>query len=178
MPQLIHRSSSNDTPGQESFMTTDKEGAPKRGDQHAALAIFLGRWRAEGKSYGGPNQPDEDPKSTSELWVSTHTGIWHSGDFFLVQDERAMVGGKPFDTLSVMGVDANTGSYFARSFENHGFYRRYDASVSGRVWTFTGSMERARIEFSADWRTQTIAWEWRPKDRWLPLCDRVAGRED
>jgi hypothetical protein len=35
-----------------------------------------------------------------------------------------------------------------------------------------------RIAFSADGRPQTITWEWRPKGQWLPLCDRVAYRED
>jgi len=149
-----------------------------RGDQHDALAVFLGRWRAEGKSYGSPSQPDDDPKSAAEPWLSTHTGTWHTGEFFLVQDERAIIGANPFDTLSVMGVDAKTGRYFARSFENHGFYRHYDVAVDGRVWTLTGETERARTEFSADGRTQTISWEWRPQDRWLPLCDRRARRED
>ena len=94
---------------------------------------------------------------------------WQDGEFFLVQDERAIIGANPFDTLSVMGVDAKTGRYFARSFENHGFYRHYDVAVDGRVWTLTGETERARTEFSADGRTQTISWEWRPQDRWLPL---------
>jgi hypothetical protein len=42
----------------------------------------------------------------------------------------------------------------------------------------SGDFERARIAFSADGRTQTITWEWRPKGQWLPLCDRVADRED
>jgi hypothetical protein len=37
-------------------------------------------------------------------------------------------------------------------------------TVAGRVWTITGATERARIEFSPDRR--------------LPLCDRVAVRED
>ena len=77
-----------------------------------------------------------------------------------------------------MGVDTQTGRYFARSFENHGFYRRYDVAVDRQVWTLSGDFERARIEFSADGRTQTITWEWRPKGQWLPLCDRVAHRED
>ena len=95
-----------------------------------------------------------------------------------MQDERAKTGSNPFDTLSVMGVDAKTGGYFARAFENHGFYRHYEVERDGRVWTFTGATERARIEFSADGRTQTITWEWKPKDRWLPLCDRTARRED
>ena len=89
-----------------------------------------------------------------------------------------MIGASPFNTLSVMGVDATTSGYFARSFENHGFYRHYNVAVDGRVWTIDGETERARIEFSADGRTQTITWEWHPKDRWLPLCDQVAHRED
>ena len=158
--------------------TNDNETPPTHGVQHDALAVFLGRWRSEGKSYGSPNQPDDDPKSAPEPWIGTCTGMWHSGEFFLIQDERVMIGASPFDTLSVMGVDAKTGRYFARSFENHGFYRHYNVAVDGRVWTIDGETERARIEFSADGRTQTITWEWHPKNRWLPLCDRVAHRED
>jgi hypothetical protein len=148
-----------------------------RGEAHRALAVFLGRWRAEGESYGGPNQAADDPRGAPDPWVSTHTGEWHTGEFFLIQSERAMVGGHPLDTLSVLGVDAETGRYFARCFENHGFYRHYDLAVDGSVWTLGGELERARIEFSADGRTQTISWEWRPLDGWLPLCDRVARRE-
>ncbi|MEP7002668.1 MAG: DUF1579 family protein [bacterium] len=158
--------------------TNDDQTASTRGYQHEALAVFLGRWRAEGKSYGSPNQPADDPKSAAEQWTSTHTGHWHTGEYFLIQDERAMTGASPFDTLSVMGADTTTGRYFARCFENHGFYRHYDVSVDGQVWTLTGESERARIDFSPDGRTQTITWEWRPKDRWLPLCDRIARRED
>jgi hypothetical protein len=112
--------------------TGDNESTPIRGPKHQALAAFLGRWRADGESSGGPNQSADDPKSRSERWVSTHTAKRHIGEFFLIQDERAMVGGKHFDTLSVMGVDAKTGRYFARSFENHGFYRCYIVDVEGR----------------------------------------------
>ena len=156
--------------------TVNNEAPPKRDARHDALAVFLGRWRADGQSYGGANQPEAEPKSKAEPWVSAHTGTWHTGEFFLVQDERATTGRNPFDTLSVMGVDASTGRYFARCFENHGFYRHYDVQVDGRVWTLIGETERARIEFSADGRTQTITWEWRPHGQWLPLCDRVARR--
>jgi hypothetical protein len=156
--------------------TPDNEAPPVRGAQHEALAVFLGTWRATGTSYGLPERPEDDPKSAASPWISTHTGTWHTGAFFLIQDERANPGDQPFDTLSILGVDAQTGRYVARTFENHGFYRHY--AVDGRVWTLTGESERARIEFSADGKTQTIAWEWRPKGRWLPLCDRVAVRAD
>ena len=77
-----------------------------------------------------------------------------------------------------MGVDDRARDYFARTFENHGFYRNYRVTVDGRVWTWSGDTERARIEFSEDGRTQTIVWEWKPKSEWLPLCDRTAVRTD
>jgi len=69
---------------------------------------FLGQWRAEGKSYGSPNQLADDPKSASEPWISKHTGTWHPGEYFLIQDEKATTGANSLDTLSVMGVDPGT----------------------------------------------------------------------
>ena len=149
---------------------------PERGPRHDALEVFLGDWEAEGESFGGPDQDPRNPRASPTRWISTHHGSWHTGKFFLIQDERAQVD-RPFDTLSIMGWDEATGRYFAHSFENHGFYRRYDVAAKGRVWTLSGDTERARIELSEDGRRQTIAWEWRPKDVWLPLCDRVATKK-
>lgn len=154
---------------------TDHRTPPRRSDRHDALQVFLGDWRASGDSYGSPDQDAADPRGRPVPWTSTHTARWYSGSFFLVQDERANVGG-PFDTLSILGWDEAAGRYFARTFENHGFFRHYDIAVDGRTWTFAGASERARITFSEDFSTQTIAWEWRPEDGWLPLCDRVATR--
>lgn len=156
----------------------DSELPPSRDAKHEALSIFLGEWQAQGISYGGTEQPSDDPKGNGVPWTSTHTGRWYTGEFFLVQDEQARPGGEVFDTLSVTGVDPQTGNYFARSFENHGFYRHYDVSVVGNVWTFSGEHERARIEFSEDNQKQMITWEWKPKGQWLPLCDRTATRID
>jgi hypothetical protein len=150
--------------------------APKRGMQHDALAVFLGSWTASGTSYGGESQSISDPKAAGAPWTSTHVAQWHTGEFFLIQDERARPGGIVFDTISIIGVDERTGKYFAHCFENHGHYRRYDVENNGRLWTFAGESERATITFSADGMTQNIVWEWRPKMMWLPLCDRVAVR--
>ena len=147
-----------------------------RGAKSAALAVFLGKWTARGSSYGGTDQSGSDPKTNGQPWMSTHEGRWHTGDFFLVQDERADIAGNRFDTLSVMGVGED-GEYFARSFENHGFYRDYLVTRTGRTWRMDGPTERATIIFEGDKR-QTIKWEWKPKLEWLPLCDRVAERID
>lgn len=50
--------------------TSDNQTARTRGDQHEALAVFLGRWRAEGKSYGSRNQPADDPYSVRSARAS------------------------------------------------------------------------------------------------------------
>ncbi len=152
---------------------------PKRGDDHQALAAFVGRWRANGWSYGSPEQKADQPKVLRERWMSTHEARWHTGNFFLVQVENALVGpagSPPFDTLSIMGVDPLTGRSFVRSFENHGFARLYDVAREGTLWTFSGLTERARIEFSRGGDRQAHTWEWLHDGRWLPLCDRVAVR--
>jgi hypothetical protein len=49
---------------------------------------------------------------------------WHSGAFFVVQDERA---NGPFDTPSILGWDQEAKRYFARTVENHGFRSRLHA---------------------------------------------------
>ena len=153
----------------------DAEAVPIRGNNHAALAAFLGEWRAEGTSFGGTDQSGADPRSNGIPWVSTHSTSWHSGEFFLVQDEHAEMAGKPFDTLSVFGVEPG-GALFDRTFDNNGFYRHYTLAVEGRTWLLTGETERATTVFSADGNTQTIAWEWLRDCKWLPLCDRIASR--
>ena len=94
---------------------------PKRGDAHDALAVFLGKCTARGTSYGGADQQGQDPKANGEPWVSTHEASWHTGQFFVIQDDRADIAGTRFDTLSILGVE-EAGSYFSRSVENHGFY--------------------------------------------------------
>lgn len=156
--------------------TKASKATPVRGSAHDALAAFLGEWRAEGLSFGGTDQSGADPKANGVPWVSTHSARWHSGKFFLIQDERAQIGGTPFDTHSMLGVEPGDKGYFARTFENHGFYRHYRLSVAGKIWMLEGETERARTVFDADGNTQTITWEWLRDGTWQPLCDRVATR--
>ena len=134
----------------------ESETAPIRGSAHDALSVFLGEWRAEGMSFGGTDQSGADPKANGVSWVSTHTARWHSGEFFLFQDERAQIGTASLDTVSVMGVEVGGNDCFARTFENHGFYRHYALSVDGQAWMLEGKTERARIVFAGNGNTQTI----------------------
>lgn len=149
---------------------SERSGSPKA---HEKLAVFLGDWHAEGTSYTGDDQSVETPHTGASPWNSIHSARWHSGGYFVVQDEHA---NGPFDTLSLLGWDPEAGRYFVRSIENHGFARDYPMTVEGNTWKLAGEHERASTTFSDDGRTQTIAWEWKPDDQWLPLCDRTAHR--
>lgn len=135
--------------------------------KHAALAVFLGDWTGEGTAYGADR--------VGAPWRSVHSARWHTGEQFVIQDERA---NGPFDTMSFLGWDARRDAYFSWSIENHGFAREYLLRVEGRTWTFTGDQERATITFSDDGTTQTHHWEFRPDGEWVTLCDRVATRID
>ena len=152
-----------------------ERAAPIRGNAHEALSVFLGHWHANGISFGGTDQSGLNPKANGVPWKSTHSTRWHTGKFFMVQDERALIDGQPFDTLSIMGVEANN-TQFCRTFENHGFYRHYAVSADDRTWVLEGESERARTVFDATGDTQTISWEWLRDGKWLPLCDRIASR--
>ena len=145
--------------------------------KHEALAVFLGKWTAHGTSFGGTDQTGDDRKANGQVWVSIHEACWHTGKFFIIQDERADIAGDRFDTLSILGVD-DDGSYFSRSVENHGFYRNYNLTREGDRWQFDGATERATVVFEDGGKRQVWTWEWKPEDAWLPLCDRVAERVD
>lgn len=110
---------------------------PTRTDAHRRLEVFLGDWRATGVAYTGSASAADRMQGESP-WSSTHTGRWHTGEFFLIQDERARVGDDEFDTLSLLGVDPETGRYVMRTFDNGGFHRQYELTVDGSRWTITG----------------------------------------
>ncbi|MHA7241544.1 hypothetical protein [Arthrobacter sp. TMS1-12-1] len=133
--------------------------------ENEALAVFLGDWSATGTAYGA--DLDGAP------WRSVHSARWHTGNFFVIQDERA---NGPFDTMSLLGWDAERHAYFSWNIENHGFARQYLLEHNDQTWTLTGDTERATITFSDDGRTQTHHWEFQPNGQWITLCDRIATR--
>jgi hypothetical protein len=143
---------------------------------HERLDVFIGKWRAEGDSFA-VGQTIEKPRGTTEKWLSNETYEWLPGQFFIMQRWDAMTGANLFQGIAIVNWDNSNQHYVTRSYENHGFVRDYVTHVDGKIWTFIGDTERARVEFTNGNNTQNIAWEWRkPGEDWLPLCDRVAKR--
>jgi hypothetical protein len=136
--------------------------------EYEKLAVWIGDWRAEGTNYAADG--------ATSRWLSEETFEWLAGQFFVVQRWNEHGSTEPFIGLGVMGYDQRTARHFTRSFENHGFYRHYDMTVEGNIWTFDGPTERARVEFVDGGDTQRIHWEFKPRGQWQPLCDRVARR--
>lgn len=154
----------------------NRPSAPERGPEHDLLDVFVGKWHAEGLSYG-EGQSKEDPKGTAVKWVSDETYAWFEGKFFLVHHWDALTGDHPFKRMSIIGYDDAKGAYFVSTFENHGFHPVYELSVRDNTWTFSGEAQRATVVVSDDKNTMTFTWEWKNDGvNWLPLCDRKAVR--
>jgi hypothetical protein len=143
------------------------ESEPRRGPRHDELAVFAGRWQAEGQAYG----PDEGRMFSDETWE------WLPGGFFLVCRFNARVGESAHKGIGYLSWDEARGVHTCRLIDNLGFDRLYDLSANGRVWTFRGERERAIYAFSEDGRSIDIRWEFAEEGGdFRPLCELRATR--
>ncbi|MBC8084850.1 MAG: DUF1579 family protein [Hymenobacter sp.] len=150
---------------------------PVPGPQHRALDVFVGKWHAEGTSYG-EGQVQEMPYSAAVPWSSEETYAWLEGGFFLEHRWDARAGERVFKGLEIMGWDEAKGEYFTRFFDNSGYCPSYRVGRDGDTWTFTGAAQRATVVVSGAGNSMTFHWEWQQaQGPWLPLCDRTATKE-
>lgn len=151
----------------------------KQLNQRAALKkldVFIGKWHAEGQSYGNAQEKD-NPHTSVVPWISEESYEWLAGNFFILHTWNAKVGDSTFIGTEVIGYDEEENGFFTRFFDNSGFHPNYSVTVDGNVWNFTGLKSRAKVIVSDDKNKMTFTWEWRENAHdWLPLCDRVATR--
>ncbi len=148
-------------------------------DQPSALkklAVFIGKWHAEGQSYA-EGQKMENPYASSVPWISDENYEWLAGNFFILHTWNAKIGDRVFIGTEIIGYDEKEGGFFTRFFDNSGFHPNYKANVDGNVWNFIAASSRAKVTVDDDKNKLTFNWEWRKEDNnWMPLCDRVATR--
>jgi hypothetical protein len=138
------------------------------------LQAFIGKWHAEGKSYGEV-QDLQDPKKSAVPWISDETYVWLPGNHFVLHKWEAKTGQKSFIGTEILGYDETKMQFFTRFFDNAGFHPSYDAYLNDEIWHFVEPNTRAKIIIN-DPDTMTFHWEWKKDGTWLPLCDRIARR--
>lgn len=142
--------------------------SPTPSAEHERLNIFVGKWKAEGKSYGPPDNPHE----SGVEWIGEENYEWFPGEFFLIHRFDNVVGGEDFIGIEVIGYDTESQSYFTRFFDNSGNHPEYRLSASGNTWTWTGEAQRSKIEFGDDGETMRTRWEFKNEGAdWQQLCD-------
>lgn len=139
---------------------------PKPGPEQTRLAPIVGRWRTEGQTVAGPDEPSAQIRGAD-------TYEWFPGGFFLLHHVDVRMGEEQVRALEVIGYDAEREAYFARSFDNSGAVGEMQLEVGGSAWTLSEATTRARIVFGEDGSTADVRWErrdegsdWRP---WMSL---------
>lgn len=134
------------------------------GVEHALLQPFVGRWRTRGQVRATADAPAVEIEGTDSY-------EWLPGGFFLLHRVDVRIGGQPAQALEVIGWDADAGSFFMHSYDDHGNTGIMRMSVREDVWTFLGDAERFTGGFSDGGDTLSGHWERRDGSEWLPWMD-------
>jgi len=126
-----------------------------RADALACLDVFVGEWILEAQFPG--SQRADGPVARSRF-------EWALGRQFLLQRTEAPVPEAP-DSLTIIGVDLQTGSYTQHYYDSRGVVRLYAMTLADGAWTLTREFtpldfwQRFTGTFSADGNTITGTWE-------------------
>jgi hypothetical protein len=131
--------------------------------EHKALESFLGTWKAQGLTKDGRIVPIH----------GQDTYEWLPGGFFLIHHLESHVADAEYKSIEIIGYDAARKVYTLTFFDSWGGTGRYDATVQGNVWTYSGDSRRATVIVSEDGQTMTGDWqmsfdgsEWHP---WMDI---------
>lgn len=105
---------------------------PSPSPQQQKLAVFLGRWHTTGHVAAGTSTP-------AAIVDSIDTYMWYPGEFFLMHDVEAKIGGLHLDSLEILGYDTDSCHYFATYIDSTGGYGTEQVYLDGNTWTWRGS---------------------------------------
>jgi hypothetical protein len=135
-----------------------------RSEALARLDIFAGEWVLQARFPGGEPAPsiaqEEGPQARSRF-------EWTLDGQFLLQRTEVPVPEAP-DSLAILSVDPETGTYTQHYYDSRGVVRLYAMSLADGVWTLTRDSadfspldfrQRFVGTFSQDGNTISGAWE-------------------
>jgi hypothetical protein len=149
----------------------------------ARLGVFVGEWMVEARFPG--SQPPSSGARGEGLRARSRFE-WALDGQFLLQRTEVPVPEAP-DSLTIVGVDPETGAYTQHYYDSRGVARLYAMSLADGVWTLTRESpdfspldfrQRFTGTFSRDGDTITGAWEKRLGGGWehdFALSYRRAG---
>ena len=130
-------------------------------EKHARLNLLAGVWKTEIVML-------DEKAVEGERFEATDTYRWMPGGYFLLHDVDAVMMGEPVKSLEVIGVDASSGGYITRNYDNKGVVSDYKATLEDRIWKIQGEEERFKGIVDADGRKLTGRWERLEKSAWIP----------
>jgi hypothetical protein len=140
------------------------------------LEVFAGSWTTEGELGPGAEQGPDSPQAGTPV-TGTDSYEWVPGRFFMLHRWNWKIGETSFEGMSVIGYDPETSAFPMHNFDNLGYSRMYQASVTDRTWTYLGVSERAVVVVGEDGNSITYRWERRENGNdWLPLCEVRTAR--
>ena len=87
----------------------------------------------------------------------------------MVHDVDARFGASPARSMEIIGFDAETRKYLARSYDDQGLTEQFEVALKGRKWTIVGESVRFDGRFNADDSELAGLWELRGKQGgWQP----------
>ena len=126
------------------------------------LEVFIGTWNTTGEVL----ETEVNPRGTL---VATDTYRWLPGKHFIVHDVDARFDGTPARSMEVMGFDALTKKFFARSYDDQGSTEAFAIALDRRRWTIEGRTVRFNGSFDLQKKRLTGLWERKVgKARWQP----------
>jgi len=129
------------------------------------LDIFVGKWNVEGRNLEGA------PVGTDSSVKGIATYEWLTGKFYLVTKWSRKFGSSSHIGIGIIGFDESTGFFKVNNYDNLGFARAYKLTTRRLTWKFSGTHERATMEFTPDGRNFTEYWEVsQDGSHWEPLC--------
>ncbi|MFD9325596.1 DUF1579 family protein [Streptomyces sp. NPDC060065] len=125
---------------------------PKRGPQHDALDVWVGRWINEGHVINEDGSPGP-AITTSDVYERG------PGGFFIVHSAYGRIGEFGVGGTEIIGYDETSGAYTSHFFDSQGSVTVSRLVAKDDTWTYYGDTTRSTVEFSDGHRVQTVLHE-------------------
>jgi len=140
--------------------STPQPNGPSK--EHKLLDVLVGKWNAEGIT--------KDGRTVAIHAVDTYE--WLPGGYFMMHRTAARVGDDEYESVEIIGYDAELKAYPMRFFDSWGQTGTYQATVHANIWKIVGDSGRATLVVSDDGQSMTANWEMSPNGSdWHPWMD-------